>query len=127
MPTTTRMCESFFATLECELLDRGRFATPETARGTTLAGDTPRSAICRPWRMKSGSYQRFAPKAVEPLRNRVESERACGGAIRPRVAAKRSSWGYDPAARVSARDRISAAISPASLASVRFMPRTMDW
>jgi putative transposase len=26
------MCESFFATLECELLDRQRFATPEDAR-----------------------------------------------------------------------------------------------
>jgi putative transposase len=26
------MCESFFATLECELLDRGRFATPAEAR-----------------------------------------------------------------------------------------------
>lgn len=26
------MCESFFATLECELLDRHRFATPEAAR-----------------------------------------------------------------------------------------------
>jgi putative transposase len=26
------LCESFFATLECELLDRHRFATPETAR-----------------------------------------------------------------------------------------------
>jgi putative transposase len=26
------MCESFFATLECELLDRQRFATPEEAR-----------------------------------------------------------------------------------------------
>jgi len=27
------MCESFFATLECELLDRHRFATPADARG----------------------------------------------------------------------------------------------
>jgi hypothetical protein len=26
------MCESFFATLECELLDRQRFATPAAAR-----------------------------------------------------------------------------------------------
>jgi putative transposase len=26
------MCESFFATLECELLDRRRFATPAAAR-----------------------------------------------------------------------------------------------
>jgi putative transposase len=26
------LCESFFATLECELLDRQRFASPETAR-----------------------------------------------------------------------------------------------
>jgi putative transposase len=26
------LCESFFATLECELLDRHRFTTPETAR-----------------------------------------------------------------------------------------------
>jgi putative transposase len=26
------LCESFFATLECELLDRGRFATPADAR-----------------------------------------------------------------------------------------------
>ena len=27
------MCESFFATLECELLDRSRFPTPADARG----------------------------------------------------------------------------------------------
>jgi putative transposase len=26
------LCESFFATLECELLDRWRFATPTQAR-----------------------------------------------------------------------------------------------
>jgi putative transposase len=26
------LCESFFATLECELLDRSRFATPADAR-----------------------------------------------------------------------------------------------
>jgi putative transposase len=31
------MCESFFATLECELLDRERFATPTEARTRIFA------------------------------------------------------------------------------------------
>jgi len=30
------LCESFFATLECELLDRERFPTPAAARGTVF-------------------------------------------------------------------------------------------
>jgi len=30
------LCESFFATLECELLDRQRFATPADARLAVL-------------------------------------------------------------------------------------------
>ena len=34
---------------------------------------------------------------------------------------------YDPAARVSARDWISRAISRASLASARFIPWTSGW
>jgi putative transposase len=31
------MCESFFATLECELLDRGRFKTQTEARSAVFA------------------------------------------------------------------------------------------
>ena len=51
------MADSFFATLECELLDRTRFPDPKTAgeaissssrAGTTPTGDTPPSATCRP-------------------------------------------------------------------------------
>ena len=51
------MCESFFATLECELLDRQRFRTQAEARmaifassraGTTRTGATLRSASCHP-------------------------------------------------------------------------------
>jgi len=34
---------------------------------------------------------------------------------------------YDPAARASARDWISRAISRASLASARFIPRASGW
>ena len=50
------MAESFFATLECELLDRCRFKTQAEARmavfqfieaSTIRAGGTHRSAICR--------------------------------------------------------------------------------
>ena len=49
------MAESFFATLECELLDRRRFRTQAEARmavfefveGFSAAG-TRRSATCRP-------------------------------------------------------------------------------
>ena len=32
MPMTTRLCENFFPTLECELLDRRRFASQAEAR-----------------------------------------------------------------------------------------------
>jgi transposase InsO family protein len=51
------MCESFFATLECELLDRAHFRTRPTPgspsstsskAGTTRGGGIPRSITCRP-------------------------------------------------------------------------------
>ena len=52
------MCESFFATLECELLDRRRFASRAEARkacfsfiegGTPRSGSTSPSATARGW------------------------------------------------------------------------------
>ncbi len=61
------MCESFFATLECELLDRRRFASQAEARmacfsfiegwynGTTRYGCTPRWATGRRWPTKPPS------------------------------------------------------------------------
>ena len=59
--------------------------------GTTPAGGTRRSTICRPWRMKSGSCPGCDPKAVHPLRNRgnstprlrrgVPSVWGCGGHV----------------------------------------------
>jgi hypothetical protein len=51
------LCESFFATLECELLDRHRFRTQVEAvsrssisskAGTTRDAAIPRSITCRP-------------------------------------------------------------------------------
>lgn len=58
------LCESFFATLECELLDRQRFPTPAEARvavfdfiegWSTPAAGIPPSTTCHPWRMKRES------------------------------------------------------------------------
>jgi transposase InsO family protein len=46
------LCESFFATLECELLDRERFRTPAEAAGrcsTTSRAGTIRGGATRRW------------------------------------------------------------------------------
>ena len=51
------MCESFFATLECELLDRRRFKTQAEAR---IAG------VCRRARGRQGQALRAAPKWGRP-------------------------------------------------------------
>ena len=65
------MAESFFATLECELLDRCRFKTQAEARmavfnssraSTIRAGGTHRSAICHP----SRSNANMQPPLLEP-------------------------------------------------------------
>ena len=56
------LCESFFDTLECELLDRHRFKTQVEARmavfefieaGITRIAVTPASTIALPWSMKN--------------------------------------------------------------------------
>src|SRR5271165_6789756 len=55
------MCESFFATLECELLDRHRFKTQAEARIAVLEfiEGTP---ACRRARGRQGRALRAAPK-----------------------------------------------------------------
>ena len=62
------MAESFFATLECELLGRSRFPNPPARRsssssraGTTPTGDTPPSATCRPRTSNNNSRGRHEP------------------------------------------------------------------
>ena len=52
----TALCESFFATLECELLERHRFQT--RSRRAWPAGSE--EAIGRPDRRRSRSHQRAA-------------------------------------------------------------------
>jgi putative transposase len=60
------MCESFFATLECELLDRSRFETQAEAKmaifdfievGTTRIVGTRPSATCHPSTTRGGYVQ----------------------------------------------------------------------
>ena len=57
------LCESFFATLECELLDRERFATPAQAR---LAVFDFIEGWYNPWRRHS-SLEYLSPVAYEAL------------------------------------------------------------
>ena len=57
------LCESFFATLECELLDRERFATPAQAR---LAVFDFIEGRYNPWRRHS-SLEYLSPVAYEAL------------------------------------------------------------
>ena len=50
--TINALCESFFATLECELLDRRRFATQVEARLAVfefIEGCTTRIVVIPPW------------------------------------------------------------------------------
>ena len=77
------LCESFFATLECELLDRGasrprprrgsRSSTSSRA-GTTRTVGTPRSTTSRRCAMKSSiASRRHDPKVQTRPRNRGNS------------------------------------------------------
>ena len=78
------MCESFFATLECELLDRhasrprprpGWPSSTSSRAGTTPTAGTRRSTTSRPSRTKGSTRRPRDPKAVHPPRNRVNSSR----------------------------------------------------
>ena len=72
------LAESFFATLECELLDRVSFSScarpsascSSTSRaGTTRAGGTPPSATSHPNSSKRPPARRPRPPAPDPPRN----------------------------------------------------------
>ena len=76
------MCESFFATLECELLDRRHFRTQVEARMAVfefiegwynLIVVTPPSTICRRSTTKGPTTQRSQPQALRSPLNRGNS------------------------------------------------------
>ena len=77
------MCESFFATLECELLARRRCKTQSEARmavfefiggGTTPIAAIPRSTICRQTITRGVTSARLLPQAQHRLANRGNSK-----------------------------------------------------
>ena len=101
------MAESFFATLECELLDRCRFKTQAEARmavfqfiegaSTIRAGGTHRSAICHPSRSNanmqpplSNPVHTSMPSCSRLSRSGLEtSQQVAPPAYRPSVTATR--------------------------------------
>jgi putative transposase len=86
------MCESFFATLECELLDRGRFRTPAAARmaifefiegwynprrrHSALAYESPTSFEEQHARQGVAASTLERPRAVEPQESTIGREAA---------------------------------------------------
>lgn len=77
------MCESFFATLECELIDRRTFKSQIEARKTSTVygtGVTPRLA-CPRFPTRSGSrssISRVVPRSTSASPTSTESD---GGAL----------------------------------------------
>jgi len=79
------LCESFFATLECELLDRRTFRSQAEARppsfassraGTTrIAGTTP-SGTCHPLPSNGFTPMRLETQIANRPRNRVNSSQS---------------------------------------------------
>jgi putative transposase len=76
------LCESFFATLECELLDRRRFKTQAEARMAVFEflegwynriAVTPERGISPPWSMKDNMRPTLETQAVNSPRNRGNS------------------------------------------------------
>jgi hypothetical protein len=76
------LCESLFATLECELLDRRRFPTQAEARTAVFdfiegwynrTGGIPAWTICHRSAMYNGTLSSHSPKAVHRPGNRVNS------------------------------------------------------
>jgi len=79
------LCESFLATLECELLDRRRFPTQAEARKAVfdfIEGCTTRTVGIRAWTtnhrsvMKSNTRPWSGAQAVHRLRNRGNFDHA---------------------------------------------------
>jgi len=98
------LCESFFATLECELLERRRFRSQTEAvsrssasskPGTTRAGATPASAISLPLPMRRPTHARRSPPLQPMIGHRTDAARISGptppSRTRLRRAAPRSS------------------------------------
>jgi hypothetical protein len=77
------MCESFFATLECELLARCRFKTPAEARRTVFAFIAPPSAVAcgdpgpslrAAAALPCGSGRKKAPPGDEPKNGPIQED-----------------------------------------------------
>ena len=117
------LCESFFATLECELLERRRFRSQTEAvsrssasskPGTTRAGATPASAISLPLPMRRPTHARRSPPLQPMIGHRTDAARisdrrrrqgrACGAPLRGLRSLTATT------ARKQARHRFNAAV-----------------
>ena len=69
-PGDNAMCESFFATLECELIDRRRFRDPEEARGAVFqfieGWYNPRRRHSALGYLSPINYERNTPRRANP-------------------------------------------------------------
>ena len=97
------MAESFFATLECELLDRHRFATQAEAAGPssstskggiTPTGATPASVTDPPSTSRGAANPPIECQAMNRPRKRGNSKQfgLCGGATAVRAQSARPRW-----------------------------------